>query len=112
MILLDNQPITSCLLPAFELRYRDVWTMEGLSTLKDFSDIVTGFKSAHVQLCEGCSAARALVTEALLRITVRPSSDQALEAAASVSCACSSNARIVDAMLRSARIRERRLHAK
>ena len=110
LILLDDRPVHSCMLPAFELRYRDVWTMEGLSAADGFEDIVTGFKDARVQLCPACAASRALVTEALLRSTTRPGAEQTREAAESVRCGCSSTRRILDGMLRAARLRERRIH--
>lgn len=110
LIMVDDQPILSCMLPAFELRFRDIWTMEGLSTLKGFDDITAGFKSAHALLCPFCAPARALAVEALLRRTLRPTSDQAREVAESVRCECCSTRRILDGILRSARIRERRLH--
>lgn len=111
LILMDDRPVQSCLIPAFELRFKDIWTMEGISGLKGYTDIVSGYKSAKVQLCSTCAPARALVTEALLRQTVRPTSVQAREAANSVKCSCGSTPRILDAILRSARYRERRSHA-
>jgi carbon-monoxide dehydrogenase small subunit len=110
LVLMDDRPIQSCLIPAFELRFKDVWTMEGLSVQKSFADIVSGFKAANVQLCSVCAPARALATEALLRMTLRPSAEQARESAESVNCGCSSTPRILDAILRSARIREKRSH--
>lgn len=111
LILMDGRPIQSCLIPAFELRFKEIWTMEGLSSLKSFTDIVSGFKAAKIQLCSTCAPARALATEALLRQTVRPTAEQAREAAESVRCSCSSTPRILDAILRSARFREKRSHA-
>ena len=111
LVLMDDRPVHSCILPAFELRFRDLWTMEGLSDLDGFADILAGFKAAHVQLCSSCAPARALVTEALLRQFSRPSADQAREAAESIRCDCSSTSRVLDAILRSAKIREKRIHA-
>ena len=110
LILLDGRPVHACMLPAFELRFRDVWTMEGLAATDGFNDILGGFKEARVQLCPSCAASRALVTEALLRNTTRPGADQTREAAESVRCSCSSTQRILDGMLRAARLRERRIH--
>ncbi len=112
LALIDDRPVHTCMLPAFELRYRDVWTMEGLSGQSGFADILQGFKEAHVQLCSVCAPSRALITESLLRETSRPGAEQAREAALSVRCDCSSTNRVLDAMLRAARIRERRLHGR
>ncbi len=109
LILMDDSPVHSCILPAFELRFRNIWTMEGLSSSKGFTDIVEGFKAARVQLCAKCAPARALATEALLRKTVRPTAEQIRTSAESVRCGCSSTARILDGIIRSARLRERRL---
>ena len=112
LILFDDRPVQSCILPAFELRFRNVWTMEGLSGTKGYADILGGFKAARVQLCPKCAPSRALATEALLRQTLRPSAEQIRVAAESVRCQCSSTARIFDAIIRSARLRERRLDEK
>ena len=111
LILLDEQPVLSCLLPAFELRDRDIWTAEGLALLKEFGDIVEGFGSVGVRPCPICGPARTLATEALLRRTLRPTRQQAKDTAASIRCDCCSEARVISAVLKTARIREARLHA-
>jgi len=110
LILMDDRPVLSCQVPAFELKFKDVWTMEGISAQKSYADIVEGFKSAHLQLCSSCAPARTLATEALLKQTLRPTAEQARETAESVQCSCSSTRRVLDAILRSAKIREKRIH--
>lgn len=110
LILMDDSPVLSCLIPAFELKFKDIWTMEGISSKKNYADIVGGYKSAHVQLCSSCAPARALATEALLRQTSRPNAEQVRETADSVSCGCCSTRRVMDAILRAAKLREKRNH--
>jgi aerobic-type carbon monoxide dehydrogenase small subunit (CoxS/CutS family) len=110
LILLDDRPVHSCILPAFELRLRDVWTMEGISSGKPYLDIVNGFKAAKVYLCGNCAPSRALATEALLRQGLRPTAEQVRETAESVRCSCTSTRRVMDGILRSARLREIRVH--
>lgn len=112
LVLLDDDPVDSCLIPAFELRDKVIWTAEGLSELDGFADIVEGFKKAGTHLCDDCAPARGVAAEALLRFTLRPTASQAKEAALSVSCVCSPVSRIIDGLLRAARARERRLHEK
>ena len=112
LIMLDDRPVLSCMLPAFELRSREVWTMEGISSQKDFTDIVEGFKSARMQLCSICAPSRALATEILLKKTLRPSAELARETAESVQCSCCSTRRVLDGILKSAKLREKRLNDK
>ena len=109
LILMNDSPVHACLLPAFELRRSEVWTMEGLANAKGFNDILEGFGDAGVRLCALCAPSRALAAEALLRRTLRPGVEELREAAESVHCDCGSTGRIIDAMVRSAQNRERRL---
>ena len=109
LILMNDVPVHPCILPAFELRRSEVWTMEGLANTKGYNDILDGFSDAGVRLCPLCAPSRALAAEALLRRTLRPLPEELREAAESVHCSCGSTRRILDAMLRSARNRESRL---
>ena len=111
LILVADRPVHSCLLPAFELRLKDVWTMEGLSMLKGFEDIVAGFAAADARPCSYCAPARSLAVEALLRQTLRPTTEQIRETSAIVRCGCMPPSRMDNAVLRSARKREARIHA-
>lgn len=110
LILMDDRPVLSCLVPAFELKFKDIWTMEGISSKKSYADIIGGYKSAHIQLCSSCAPARALSTEALLRQTLRPTAELVRETAESVSCSCCSTRRVMDAILQAAKLREKRIH--
>lgn len=110
LILVDGNPVFSCIMPAFELQGREVWTMEGLSTQEGFGDILGGFQEANAPLCTYCAPSRALAAEALLRQTLRPTKEQLVEAAASVTCECTSSSRVIRAMSHSAQKRRSRLH--
>lgn len=110
LILFDNQPMFSCILPAFELRSHELWTAEGISTLRGYKNILEGFTQAGARLCSLCAASRTVTTEALLRLSLQPDQNQLMEAADSVSCDCTSSSRILDAMLKAAQYREKDLH--
>ncbi len=109
LILVDGNPVLSCLLPVFDLRRRDVWTMEGISRQEGFADIVRGFEQSNAHPCHLCAPSRALLCEALLKKTLRPSREQLVVAAGSVRCDCTSTPRIIDAMRCAARQRAGRL---
>lgn len=110
LILVDNLPVLSCFLPAFELRSRDVWTMEGIATLDGYEDLLGGFTEAGVQLCPQCAAARALSAEALLRETLSPSQEQIAETASIIKCHCTPFTHIIEALNTCANRRKKRLN--
>ncbi|PIE04298.1 MAG: hypothetical protein CSA76_04940 [Spirochaetales bacterium] len=110
IILLNELPVHSCTLPAFELRYSTVETLEWFTEDPAFQDIIDGYSAAHIQPCSDCISARSLITEELLSRKTRPSADEAREAVNSVQCSCCSSRRLLDAILKTARIREKRLN--
>lgn len=110
LILLDDKPALACLLAVFELRSRNIWTIEGLAAQKSFQDILTGFSEANAHPCAHCAPARAIAAEALLRSAIHPSVKQIEEAVRSVRCPCTSSSRIIQAMRLAAKAREWRLN--
>jgi len=110
LILLDGNLMHSCLIPAFELRLKDIWTMEGISARKEFADLVAGFELAKLQLCNFCAPSRALAAEALLRTTLQPSAEQLRFAAETAKCNCNLSSRIIGGFEAAAEFRQKRLH--
>jgi len=107
LILFDGNPMYSCLIPAFELRLKEIWTMEGVSAQKGFGDLVVGFHLANAQLCNFCAPSRALVAEALLKSTLHPSTEQLRSAAEAVRCDCNSTSRIINGYEEAAKLRRK-----
>ncbi len=110
IIILNGRPVHSCSLPAFELRSGTVETLESISGKPELQDIQKGYEASHIQPCSSCYPARALITNELLYRNIRPTKDAALEAVTSVDCKCCPSRRLLDAILRTAKIREKRLH--
>ncbi|MBB6480603.1 (2Fe-2S)-binding protein [Spirochaeta isovalerica] len=90
LILLDDQLVASCLIPAFAARHKNIVTIEGFSQTKEFTDIVTAFKEAGVHLCSYCAPARVLSTAYMLRKHIMPTEEQINDIISSVQCRCSS----------------------
>lgn len=110
LILCDNKAVLSCNLPAFELRSRTIWTAEGLSKQEGYQDILRGFRDNNLQLCHLCAPARMVSAEALLRSNLFPRTPQLLEIVKSVSCNCSSTARMLNSLLKAAKYRYENTH--
>lgn len=90
LIFLDDQLVSSCIIPAFSVRRKSVTTIEGFSQTKEFSDILTGFKEAGVHLCAYCAPARIISTAFMLRKHIVPTEEQIIDTISSVQCRCSS----------------------
>lgn len=90
LILLDDQLVSSCLVPAFAARHKSITTIEGFSQTREFSDILTGFKEAGVHLCAYCAPARILSTACMLRKNIMPTEEQIIDNISAVQCRCSS----------------------
>jgi len=90
LILLDDQLVASCLVPAFAARHKNIITIEGFAQTKEFNDILAGFKEAGVHLCSFCAPARILSTAYMLRKHIMPTEDQINDIISAVQCRCSS----------------------
>lgn len=110
LILLNNNLVHSCFIPAFELRFKDVWTVEGISSRKEFKDLAAGFDQAGARLCSFCAPSRTLVAETLLQTTLHPNAEQLRSSAEAVRCGCVSTLRIIDGFAATAEFRRKRLH--
>jgi len=112
LILLNNSPVYSCKLPVFEIKDKEVWTMEGISSQKDFQDILEGFAQTSIRLCSKCAPARALSIEGMLRQTHSADAEIISETVKLVNCECGPARRIEEAILKIFNAREKRLHGK
>lgn len=111
LILLDDSLMHSCCIPAFELRLKDIWTVEGISSRREFKDLADGFDRAGARLCNFCAPSRALVAETLLKSTLHPNAEQLRSSAEAVRCGCISTSRIIDGFTAAAEFRRKRLRA-
>jgi len=108
LILFDSNPTYSCLIPAFELRLRDIWTIEGISARKEFEDLVAGFELANARLCNFCAASRVLVAESLFKLNLNPSAERLRSAAEAVRCDCNSTSRVINGYATAVELRRKR----
>ncbi len=90
IILMNDELVSSCIIPAFAARHKEIITIEGFSQTKEFGDIMAGFKEAGVQLCTFCAPSRVISTAYMLNKHKMPTEEQIMDTLSSVSCRCSS----------------------
>ena len=87
-ILVDDKPVSSCIVPVGIVRDSKIITLEYFSTTKEYSDIEHGFKAAGIKLCGYCNSFKYFSVYKLLKDNYRPSKEQLLELTSEDKCSC------------------------
>jgi nicotinate dehydrogenase subunit A len=104
-VLLDDQPIFSCLTPIAALAGREVTTVEGLGTVKRPGTVQKAFEIEQAAQCGYCIPGMIARAEALLRRTATPSEAEIRTAMSPSLCRCGTHMRILRAVRRAAAMR-------
>jgi carbon-monoxide dehydrogenase small subunit len=97
-VLLDGQPISSCLLLASEVRGRAVETVEGLADGDRLHAIQQAFVTQTAFQCSFCTPGMIMATKALLAENPSPSDEEIMDYLAGNLCRCGSYKNIVAAV--------------
>ena len=98
-VLLDGNPVNSCLLPAVKVAGRTVTTIEGLSTPDGQLDIIQErFISEGAVQCGFCTPGMIMNAKALLNRKPSPSETDIKKAISGVLCRCTGYHKIVQAV--------------
>ena len=101
-VLLDGQPVRSCVLPASAAAKGKVTTLEGLGSTDRLHALQKAFIDEQAAQCGYCSAGMIMSAKALLDRKPRPSEADIREALAGNLCRCGTHTRIVRAVQRAA----------
>jgi carbon-monoxide dehydrogenase small subunit len=101
-VLLDNEPVRSCLLLAVDADGREVTTIEGLSREGEPHPIQLAFVDAGAVQCGFCTPGMVLASKALLDENPAPSEEEIRRALSGNLCRCTGYKKIVDAVQRAA----------
>jgi aerobic-type carbon monoxide dehydrogenase small subunit (CoxS/CutS family) len=97
-VLLDGQPVSSCLLLASEVRGRPIETVEGLARDGRLHPIQEAFVEETAFQCSFCTPGMLLATKALLAENPDPTDDDVKDYLAGNLCRCGSYLKILAAV--------------
>ena len=102
-VLLDGQPISSCLLLAALAQGKEIVTIEGLAPGHELHPIQQAYIDHNAFQCSYCTPGFILSTKALLDENPNPTAEEVRQYLAGNLCRCGSYVKILDAVLDAAR---------
>lgn len=97
-VLVDGEPMMSCLLPVEDVAGRRVTTIEGLSQTDRLHPIQQAFLEANGFQCGYCTPGMEMIAVALLDHNPRPTRDEVIDALSGNICRCTGYRPIIDAI--------------
>ncbi len=108
-VLLDGEPVRSCLIFAVQAEGHEVTTVEGLGTENgDLGDLQDAFWECHAMQCGYCTPGMLIAAHALLAENPDPGAGDVRDAIAGNLCRCTGYQQIVEAVQLVARRRRER----
>jgi len=98
IVLVDGQPVNSCLMLAVDARGRKVTTIEGLEENGRLHPLQEKFLEKGAVQCGFCSPAMILSAKSLLDKNPAPGEEEIKEALSGVLCRCGSYKKIIEAV--------------
>jgi carbon-monoxide dehydrogenase small subunit len=98
-VLLDGEPVNSCLVPALKAQGREVLTVEGLAPLGELHPLQKAFVEHGAVQCGYCTPGMLMSAKALLDHNPSPTEDEIRLAISGNLCRCTGYAKIVEAIL-------------
>ena len=97
-VLIDGQPMRSCLTLAVAAQGKAIITIEGLSEGKKLHPVQEAFVEHHAIQCGFCSPGMILTAYALLKENPNPTEEEIRRAISGNICRCTGYAKIVEAV--------------
>ncbi len=102
-ILLDGEPVRSCLMLAVQAKNHEISTIEGLANQDgSFHPLQQAMHDHHGLQCGYCTPGILMTMSAFLRENTSPSEDEVREALSGNLCRCTGYQNIVDAVMTAA----------
>jgi carbon-monoxide dehydrogenase small subunit len=97
-VLVDGEPVLSCLVLPIEVQGREVKTVEGMARGSEFHPLQQAFAELGAAQCGYCTPGVLLTAEALLAGNPAPTRDEVRHALAGNLCRCTGYTKILDAV--------------
>jgi carbon-monoxide dehydrogenase small subunit len=97
-VLLDGEPVTSCLVPALKAQGREVVTVEGLASGQELHPLQKAFVEHGAVQCGYCTPGMLMSAKALLDTNPHPTDQEIKEAISGNLCRCTGYVKIVEAI--------------
>jgi aerobic-type carbon monoxide dehydrogenase small subunit (CoxS/CutS family) len=97
-VLLDGEPVTSCLVPALKAQGREVITVEGLASGGELHPLQKAFIEHGAVQCGYCTPGMLISAKALLDRNPHPSEEEIKQAISGNLCRCTGYVKIVEAV--------------
>lgn len=98
VVLVDGEPVTSCLVLASDADGADIETVEGLAVDGELNDVQQAFIDAGALQCGFCTPAMVLTVTALLRKDGDPDTEQVKKVLGGILCRCGTYPKILEAV--------------
>jgi len=97
-VLVDGEPVLSCLILPIECQGRQIKTVEGMASGSELHPLQQAFVELGAAQCGYCTPGILLTAEALLAGNPAPTRDEVREALAGNLCRCTGYTKILDAV--------------
>ncbi|HSR33948.1 MAG TPA: (2Fe-2S)-binding protein [Anaerolineae bacterium] len=97
-VLVDGEPVNSCMMLAIEANGREILTVEGLAPEGRLGSLQEAFVEHNAVQCGFCTPGMLMSAHALLKRNPAPTEQQIKEALVGNLCRCTGYVRIVDAI--------------
>lgn len=97
-VLVNEEPVNSCLTPVANVEGKEVLTIEGFKETKEYRVIADAFADMGGSQCGFCTPGMILVTYALLKNNPHPSDDEIRFALSGNLCRCTGYQAIINAV--------------
>ncbi len=104
-VLLDGDPVNSCILPAMRVAGKSVTTIEGVAKEGELHPLQQAFLDEGAIQCGFCTPAMVLTAKALLDKNPKPDEQQIRSALSGVLCRCTGYQKILKAVQKASRER-------
>ncbi len=101
-LLLDGRPVSSCTLPAFEARGRDILTIEGLAQQGKLHPLQQAFIDKGGFQCGFCTPGMLLTAKTMLAENPKPTKEEVIQYMEGNLCRCTGYKKIVESILAAA----------